>query len=193
MVLTSSTSIPVTLWCHDKPGLPDTSQEHLSADQPPQASVLSTRVLNAVNHQSCSNDSTKPLRTKSLVLFSSPPPLQTTTFKLCSYSSPWWWYRTQQEGDEKRFRSILDLPCCETQEHRLWQNTQEIIFPRSSHSNISPVTVWISYLRHSTASRTHLWKMCPSFPHVDLGKGNKMDMLDVQGKYIMLVCTSGRF
>lgn len=45
------------------------SQQHLSADLPPQATVLSTRVLNAVNHHSC----TKPVRTESLVPFSSPP------------------------------------------------------------------------------------------------------------------------
>lgn len=59
-----------------------TSQEHLSADQPPQASVLSTRGLNAANQHSCPNDSTKPVRTQSLVLF---PPLH--LFKLCNLSS----------------------------------------------------------------------------------------------------------
>lgn len=172
-----------------------TSQQHLSADQPPQASVLSTWVLKAVNHHSCSNDSTKTVRTQSLVLFFFPSPLKTMSFKLYFYSSPWWLHNTQQGGDEKRCRSWIHPAA----KHR--STDYDTLLRRS----LGHLPKGLTFQCHSCESLnilsetltsfwdTSIWKIGPSFPHVELGKGNRMDMLDVQGKYIMLVSTSGRF
>lgn len=171
------------------------SQQCLSADQPPQASVLSTRVLNAVTHQSCSNDSTKPARTQSLVPFL-PPHL----FKWCDSSSA---FTPVLGGGTQLSRRVMKKGADQiwtypAAKHR--STDYDTLLRRSSSQgpDIPAPLLWESeHLIWDTQQPLGhiytLWKICSSFPHVELGKGNRMDMLDVQGKYTTLVCTSGRF
>lgn len=194
MVLTSSASIPGTLWYHDKPGLP--AHFTTSADQPPQTTVLSTRVLNTVNHHFCSNDSTKPVRTQSLVLFFFPSP----SFKQCHLSSV---FTPILAGGTKLSRRMMKKGADQSwtypaAKHR--STDYDTFLSRSSSwgPHIPASLLWESEhlnwdIQQPLEHIYTLWKICPSFPHVELGKGNKTDMLHVQRKYIMLVCTSGRF
>lgn len=56
------------------------------------------------------------------------------------------------------------------------------------------LSIFLFWESHCPLGHTYIpRKICPSFPRADLGKGNKIDTVDVQGKYITLVFTNGRF
>lgn len=195
MALTSSTSIPGTLWYRDKPGLPahfTTASVCRSASPgqcPEHTSFKSCQSSLMLKWQHKNSKNTE------LGTFFFPSPLKTMSFKLYFYSSPWWLHKTQQGGDEKRCRSWTHPAA----KHR---STDYYTLLRRSLGHLPK---GLAFQCHSCESlnilfetltslwNTSIWKIGLSFPHVELGKGNRMDMLDVQGKYIMLVSTSGRF
>lgn len=167
MALTSSTSIPGTLWYRDKPGLP----AHFTT-----ASVCRSaspgQCPEHVSFKSCQSSlmlkwQHKNSKNTELGTFFSPHPL-----KLCHLSSI---FTPVLGGCTKLSRGVMKKGA--DPGPTLLQNTgvQIIthysgdhwgIFPRASHSSATPVRLWTSYLRHSPASGTHLYGKLASPSHM---------------------------
>lgn len=105
--------------------------------------------------------------------FFPPPPLQTMSFKLFFqsslrwYSAAGWWKKVQPNPGPTLLQNteVQRTPHCSLD--------HQDIFLSVSHYSATPVSIFLLWETHCPQGLTYtLWKIFPSFPHADSGKGN---------------------
>lgn len=162
-----------------------------SPDQRPETAWVS----NACNDQSRSNDSTEATRIWSLLLFSPPPPPKRC--HLSSFFTPVFDGAAELSGRVMKKGTAQSLTYLAAK-HRSTPHYSSGHLPGGvSHCSATAVRGWTnSCFGRLTVLRDlpiHYGKFIPSFSHADLGKGNRVDMVDMQEKHNTFVLKNGRF